>query len=316
MSKNKQIDIIKTNFRKRNFKAFFFFLIFTLLIWSFVQLSKTYEHTVQINFELKGIPENIIIDHKTKTLPADIRQTGFKIISINLFNSTFELNFKKLDSLPEYYSFNLKKNKFEVSESLNISSQEFEISEDSLKFDYYNLSSKKIEIRHNFKITFEKGYDSINNFIFEPSHIEIFGKDSVLKALEYISTKEITFKNVSDSLTGKVEIKKFDSISNKYSQETINYRLPVAKFTEGSFEIPIKVKNQALEGELVIFPKTVKVNFKTSLFNYERIDESGFEVVVEYNPDDEFMLLELVKQPKLVKNVSLENNKVDYLIKK
>lgn len=316
MSNYKQFDNIKSSFRKRNYKAFFFFLVFTLLIWSFVQLSKTYKHTVQIAFELKEIPESIIIDQKTKTLPAEIQQTGFKILSVNLFNSHIDLNFRELDSLSEYYNYSLKKNKSKILKSLKLSNDELEIGQDSLKFDFYKLSSKKLEVKHDFQITFDKGYDSINDFTFQPAYIEVFGNDSVLKTLEFISTEPMNFKNVMDTLSGVVNIKKSDSISNKYSQEKVRYSLPVAKFTEGTFDIPISFENDTLEDKLVIFPKTVKVNFKTSLFNYERIDESGFKVVAKYNPEEDFMLLELVKQPKLVKNVSIENNKVDYLIKK
>lgn len=316
MSTYKQFDSIKTSLKKRNYKAFFFFLAFTLLIWSFVQLSKTYEHSVQIAFQLEDVPENIIIENNTQTLRAEVQQTGFRILAINLFNSSFDLNFNQLDSLSDYYSYDLKKNKSKISKSLDVSVDELEINQDRLRFDFYKLSSKKLAVRHNFKITFEKGYDSISDFSFEPTFIEVFGNDSVLKTLDYISTEEMSFKNVSDSLSGVVTIKKLDSISNKFSQENIKYKLPVARFTEGTFEIPISFENDVLKEKLVIFPKTVKVNFKTSLFNYEKIDESGFEVVAEYNPEDDFMLLELVKQPKLVKNVSLEINKVDYLIKK
>lgn len=316
MRKNKGSNTIKTSFKKRNYKAFFFFLGFTLLIWSFVQLSKHYEHELQINFQLKEIPENIFINKNSQSLTAQIQQTGFKILTINLFNSSVNLKLNELDSLPDHYVFDLKENKSKISKSLRISNDELEISQDSLKFNFYKLSSKKLKIQHNFQINFEKGYDSIKDFSFEPSYIEVFGNDSVLETLEYITTKKMNFKNISDSLIGEVRIKKADSLSIKYLRETINYSLPVVKFTEGSFEIPIRVDENVLEREFVIFPKTVKVNFKTSLYNYERIDESAFEVIAKYNPDEDFMLLELIKQPKLVKNVSLENNKVDYLIKK
>jgi hypothetical protein len=46
-----------------------------------------------------------------------------------------------------------------------------------------------------------------------------------------------------------------------------------------------------------------------------RISESGFKVVAKYIPNEDFMILELVEQPKWVKNVSLDSFKIDYLIK-
>lgn len=316
MSKSNQIDKIKTNLKKRNFKAFFFFIGFTLLIWFFVQMSKTYNHEVQLRFQLKEIPKNIVVEDASKTLKAQIEQSGFKILSINLFNSTLDLAYNELDSLDNSLNYNLKTNKQKIANSLKILKDELEIDMDTLRFELYRLSTKKLKVHPNFEVDFNKGYDSIRDFILDPQYIEVSGNDSILKTLETISTKRESLKNVSDTISGEVGLQKIDSLSINYSQETVKYTLPVVKFTEGTFEIPISLENDVLEAKLVIFPKTVKVNFKTSLQNYEKIDESGFKVVAKYEPEENYMLLELVKKPKLVKNVSLENQKVDYLVKK
>lgn len=316
MSRYKQFDNIKTSIKKRNYKAFFFFLAFTLLIWSFVQLSKTYEHDVELTFEFGEIPQHIVLDNKTKKVSAQVKQTGFKILYIKLFNSTIELNFNQLDSLSDHYSYSLINNKSHIAKSLNLSKGEIEIGKDSFQFNHYKLSTKKLKIKPNIQVDFSKGYDSITDFVFEPRFIEVSGNDSILKTLEYVTTKEKILKEVSDTVSGQIQIQKIEDISINYLVETVSYTLPVVKFTEGTFEIPIHLENKALENKLVIFPKTVKVNFTTSLSNYERIDESGFKVVAKYKPSEDFMFLELVEQPRLVKSVSLENYKVDYLIKK
>ncbi|SDG61812.1 YbbR-like domain-containing protein [Psychroflexus sediminis] len=316
MNKYKQIEKIKTGLQKRNYKAFFFFLGFTLLIWIFVQMSKTYEHDVQLTFKLEGIPQHIVFENKSKNISAQVKHTGFKILSITLFNSSIDLNFNQLDSLGNYYSYSLQNNKTQIAKSLNLSKEVLEIAKEKLQFSHYKLSTKKLKIKPNIQVNFNKGYDSVSDFRFEPAFIEVSGNDSILNTLEFISTKKKVLKGVSDTLHGQIEIQKIDSVSIKYLEETVDYTLPVVKFTEGTFEIPIHFENPSLENELVIFPKTVKVNFTTSLSNYERIDESGFKVIAKYEPNEDFMFLELVKQPKLVKHVSLENYKVDYLIKK
>lgn len=315
MSKYEQVKKVKSNLKKRNYKAFIFFLAFTLLIWVFVQMSKTYEDEIQISVKLEEIPQHIVVEEQTKNISIEVNQTGFKILSVNLFNSSFKLNFYELDSLNGHLVFNLKKNKTKLGKELRLSSNEMTFVKDSIKFSYYKLSTKKLKVQPDFKISFNKGYDSVKPFSFEPSYIEVTGNDSILKDLDYISTEEKVFKEISDTLIGTIKLKKIDSLSINYVTKTVNYTLPVAKFTEKSFEIPIEVKSDLKGKEFVIFPKTVKVNFKTTLSNYEKIDESGFRVVAEYKPDEDFMLLELVKKPKQVKNVSLDNYKVDYLIK-
>ncbi|GAA0756448.1 YbbR-like domain-containing protein [Psychroflexus lacisalsi] len=316
MSKYKQIDKLKTNLKKKNYKAFFFFIGFTLLIWIFVQMSKTYDHELKLSFQLKEVPQHIVIEDKSQDIAIEVNHTGFKILFINLFNSTLTLNFDELDSIGNAYTFNLKQNKSKIAKPLRVSSGELEILQDSLYFPFFKLTTKKLKIKPNFQVSFSKGYDSIENFSFDPSHIEVSGNDSILKDLEFISTEKKNLKDISDTLYGTVDIQKIDSVSINYLVETVKYTLPVNKFTEGNFEIPIDVENKASNEEFVIFPKTAKVNFKTSLSNYEKIDESGFKVVAKFEPDEDFMILELVKQPKFVKNVSLENYKVDYLIKR
>jgi hypothetical protein len=316
MNSKNQIDKLKGNLKKRNYKAFFFFIGFTLLIWLFVQMSKIYQHDIEVNFHLKNTPESLVIESTEQILKAQVEQSGFKILGIHLFNSTIDIDFNELDTTTNVFQYDLLKNKSEIARSLKISNKDLTIKEDVLIFEHYVLSTKKLKIKSNFKVSFSKGYDSLADFRFEPSQIEVSGNDSILNKLEYISTQDISFENVSDTISGRVEIQKVDSLPVNYLTDNINYFLPVAKFTEGVFEIPIEFEDSELNDQLIIFPKTVKVNFKTSLSNYERIDESGFKVIAKYKPNDKFMLLDLIKQPKYVKNASLENYKVDYLIKK
>ncbi|WP_019038022.1 hypothetical protein [Psychroflexus tropicus] len=316
MNSKNQIDKLKGNLKKRNYKAFFFFIVFTLFIWLFVQMSKVYNHQLDLQFHIENVPKSLILEQTDQTLSAQIKQSGFKILAIHLFNSSVDVDFNQLDSTANQYEYDLIKHKAEITKTLKLSSEDLTFAQDTLSFDYYVLTTRKLKIKSALKVNFGKGFDSLTSFKFDPSYIEVSGNDSILKALDYVATEEKTFDNVSDTLSGQIDIQKIDSLSVNYLTEKINFTLPVAKFTEGTFEIPIEFENPELNEQLLIFPKTVKVNFKTSLSNYERIDESGFKVIAKYKPDDQFMFLELFKKPKYVKSVSLENYKVDYLIKK
>lgn len=316
MSKYSSLDKLTTSIKKRNYKAFIFILGFTLLIWLFVQMSKTYDYDLKLEVKIEKIPQHIVIKDRIQELDVSIAESGFKIVGIHLFSSNVSLSFHELDSLDNTYIFDVKANTSRVAKKMTIPSTDIDISQDTLVFDFYQLATKQLNIQPNFQINFTKGYDSVQNFRFEPSFIEVSGNDSILEQLNYISTEQKVFKAVSDTLVGTVPIKKIEGLPINYLSESVEYTLPVAKFTEGSFEIPIEIEGAKPGEELVIFPKTVKVNFKTSLSNYEKIDESGFKVIARYQPEDEFMRLYITEQPKLVKNVSLENYKVDYLIKK
>jgi YbbR domain-containing protein len=315
MNQKTQLNRLKQNIKKRNYKAFIFILFFTMLIWLFVQMSKSYDDSISLSISLVNVPENIIIENLVHSLEVDIQQTGFKILSVSLFNSSMDIDFNQLDSLDNRFVFVTEKHKKEISKSLNLKSSDIQMSIDSLEYKHFRLATKTLKVKSNFKLDFAIGYDSTSTFLFEPQFVKVSGNDSILSTIEYIHTKLKNFKKVSDTLVGSIRIQTVDSLSINYFDTEIDYFLPVSKFTEGSFEIPIEVSQEGTNHDIVIFPKTVNVNFKTSLANFVRISESGFKVVAKYIPNEDFMILELVEQPKWVKNVSLDSFKIDYLIK-
>jgi hypothetical protein len=316
MTNNKQLNRLTQNIKKRNYKAFIFFLFFTLLIWLFVQMSKTYDHSINLYLKLVDVPKHIVVENKIKSFEIDFKQTGFKILSLSLFNSSMDLNFDQLDSLNNKFIYVTGKHKKEIAKFLSLKSSDIQLSKDSILFSHFKLTTKTLRVKPNFQVVFNKGYDSTLTFMFKPHSIKVSGNDSILKTLSYIYTEQKDFRKVSDTLEGRISIQTIDSVSINYFEKEVDYFLPVSKFTEGNFEITIEVSQTNTNQDIVIFPKTVKVNFKTSLANYERIDESGFKVVAKYMPGEDFMILELIEQPKFVNNVSLDSYKVDYLIKK
>jgi hypothetical protein len=316
MNQKTQLNRLKQNIKKRNYKAFIFILFFTMLIWLFVQMSKSYDDSISLSITLKEVPENIIIENPVHSLEVDIQQTGFKILSMSLFNSSMDINFNQLDSLNNRFIYVTEKHRKEISKSLNLKPRDIQMSMDSLVYKHFRLATKTLKVKPNFKVDFAIGYDSTATFSFEPRFVKVSGNDSILNTIEHIYTKPKDFKKVSDTLKGSIGIQTIDSVSINYFDTEIDYFLPVSKFTEGSFEIPIEVSQTNTNQDIVIFPKTVNVNFKTSLANFERIDESGFKAIAKYIPSEDFMILELVEQPKWVKNVTLDSFKVDYLIKK
>jgi hypothetical protein len=316
MNQKTQLNRLKQNIKKRNYKAFIFILFFTMLIWLFVQMSESYDDSISLSITLVDVPENIIIENPVHSLDIDIQQTGFKILSMSLFNSSMDINFNQLDSLNNRFVYVTEKHKKEISKSLNLKPSDIQMSIDSLVYKHFRLATKTLKVKPNFKVDFAIGYDSTATFVFEPQFVKVSGNDSILNTIEHIYTKPKDFKKVSDTLQGSIGIQTIDSVSINYFDTEIDYFIPVSKFTEGSFEIPIEVSQTDTNQDIVIFPKTVNVNFKTSLANFERIDESGFKAIAKYIPSEDFMILELVEQPKWVKNVTLDSFKVDYLIKK
>ena len=175
---------------------------------------------------------------------------------------------------------------------------------------------KEIKIIPNLEVEFKVGHDSVQNFKFKPEMVKISGKDSILKTIDSVSTVFKNFTNVSDTLSGEIQLKTDDFKSVNFFRTEVEYLLNVDRFTEGKVKVPIKVVNLPPNAEVTTFPKTVEIIFKTSLSNFEKIDKNDFTVECRYDENLDFMIPKVVKHPKLLKHLNLNINKVDYLIKR
>lgn len=315
MNKNQQFKTIKTNLSKRNYKAFVFFLCFTLLIWIFVQLSKNYNQTVEFNFEITNIPKDIIVEENSKAVQFQLNETGFKLLSLNTFTQDFEIDYDELKPEDDKLIYDLS-DKSKIAKAFNIDESELKLTENTLSYKYYKLKTKSIKVIPDFQIEFKVGYDSVQNFKFKPNRVKISGKDSILNTVDSVSTVFKSFSNVSDTLSGEIQLKTDDFKSVNFFTNEVEYLLNVDRFTEGKVQVPIKVVNLPPNAEVTTFPKTVEISFKTSLSNFDKIDKKDFVVECSYNENGDFMIPKVVKHPKLLKHLNLNINKVDYLIKR
>ena len=90
----------------------------------------------------------------------------------------------------------------------------------------------------------------------------------------------------------------------------------VAKYTEGSFSLPVTVKG-AHEDAIKIFPQEVTLFFVASLEEYDAILPTDFEVIADFstrNNDEEFILLTVSRQPDNVRNVRLETKQIKFIV--
>ena len=136
-------------------------------------MSKSYDDSISLSITLKEVPENIIIENPVHSLDVDIQQTGFKILSMSLFNSSMDINFNQLDSLNNQFIYVTEKHRKQISKSLNLKPRDIQMSMDSLVYKHFRLATKTLKVKPNFKVDFAIGYDSTATFSFEPLQIEV-----------------------------------------------------------------------------------------------------------------------------------------------
>ena len=106
----------------------------------------------------------------------------------------------------------------------------------------------------------------------------------------------------------------------KLSHSDVITKIEVDKFTEGTVEVPVLIKNIPQDVSINYFPKHISVTYYLPLSDYGKFQASNFKIECDYkdtlNSDFTFMIAELVKIPKSVKKARLSSDKVEFIFLK
>jgi len=149
-----------------------------------------------------------------------------------------------------------------------------------------------------------------------PSMVEISGPQEELDSIQFLTTKKIKYEEVNDSLTITYllsEDERFQSLD--IVPKEVSILVPVDKFTEKSFDLPIEWNNNV---SIRTFPNMVKVVFLVPLSNYEQLTEQGIKALV--NLTDGFqkkrkLKVEIKGVPDFAILLRIEPEKIEFIIK-
>ncbi len=315
----KKIKIRGSRIRKTNFKAVTFFLIFSCVIWLFVQFSKTYQEIIQIPISYSEIPKDKIISHEKKHLEVRLEDTGFGLAWFSLFRNRITLNLTELPADEDEIIFSTRENALEISDKLGVNLSDIDFLTDTLKIPFQQKETKRVPVVSRIKISFKPGYGTSDSLRISPDTIMVSGPKNTLDSLQLLTTKDLKLKEVDKNLNGTVAIDSSNLENITLYDREVTYSLKVEKFTEGKLEVPLFVVNAPENMDLVIFPKTTSVVFQVSLENYKHISKSDFKVVCDYKDleeGQEYFIPKVTKKPENISNLRIGTKKVQFVVKK
>lgn len=315
----KNFKINSSRFRRTNFKAISFFLVFSFIIWLLVQFSKTYEEIVKIPLVYTEIPKDKIVSKEKKHLEVRLRESGFGLAWISLFKEKLPINLSELPANENEMIFSTKENALTISDKLGVNLGEIEFLNDTLIIPFRQKATKKLVVVPQIKISYKPGYGSADSLLISPDSIMVSGPKSALDSLKKINTKKLDLKEVDKDLNGSLAIDSSKLKNIVLYQQEVSYSLNVEKFTEGKLEVPLFVVNAPEDNNIVIFPKNILVIFQVSLEDFKQISKSDFRVVCDYKDlkeGQEFFIPKVVKKPENISNLRLGTKKIQFVIKK
>ena len=317
MSKNK---LNRFSLKRSNVKTFLFFLIFTSLLWLFIQFSKNYTQEIEVAIEYINIPEDRMLhEDSDQSLKLILNGNGFRLIN-NIWNTPkleFDITNAKKNVDGDYYFYIDKSHSF-LNDKLNFKGRILSIQKDTLKVKLDVNLQKKIPVKLTKNIIYAPGYGSGKGVLLNTDSVMISGPERVISDIKFISTENLELDNLKKDYKQVLALERTDLPSSlTIIPEEVEANITVSKFTEGSQDIPIKLKNIPKGKEIKIFPKEVKVVYRVGLDIYNEINIRDFKVVADYNKvaeESSFLILELVDMPKSIHDVRLQDKQVQFVI--
>jgi len=266
--------------------VFFFFLFVSSLFWVLNALTKDYKSEITYSVKYINIPENKVL---ISTLPSEFKLKvdafGYALARYNLSKSLpsivvdVELLYKK--NKKNKFFVLTKNTKDKITKQLNSEIEVLNISPDTLFFEFADMINKKILVKPNLNINCIKPFHVSGEITVNPDSILVSGPTSILDTLKFISSVKLSYKDVNDTLIRDVQL--IDNAELKYSDNFVRVNIPVDKYTENTFIVPLEVINKPENLTIQIFPNKVRLNFLVSVSQFSLLKPYNLKAYVDYN---------------------------------
>ena len=316
-----QFGMQKSQHQNKIPKAFTVALLFAMLFWLLIKMSREYKTVVSFPVEYVNIPQDKLIQKPPlKAVDIQIRASGFRLFGLNLMSSKIELDARKLKrkSAVDYY-FLMQQQKMSIQNQITKKYILEQFVLDTLYVNLGTLASKKVPVVGDFDLSYKLGYHLMDTIKVTPDSIIVSGPEEQLDTLQRVHLKKLIKDKVFQPIRATLKIKKL-SKEIKYNIEEASVSGEVDRFTEGTLQLPFEIINMPDSISINTFPTSVKLVFQVGLNNFTNVKTSSFKVVADYqyaiNNKLNYFIPKVMYQPSFVTSARIVPAKIEYLIKK
>ncbi|MGM1056986.1 MAG: CdaR family protein [Bacteroidota bacterium] len=306
--------------KKGPLKTFLFFLAFSAFVWIFVQFSKQYSEVVGFPITYVNVPKDkIILSDSPKSLELRLRDNGINIAFRKIFPKKLVIDISETTEDGNKLVYDLEKQKQAILTQLNIDYDDVNFLQEDLTINFEQRTVKRLPIVPEIDLSFSVGYSALEGIKLEPDSVTISGPENILDTLQKVHTRSLKINNISKDVQGTIKLNTSNLEKLNFYRKEVEYSLRTDKFTEGKAVVPVELINVPENLNVVIFPKEVTVFYQVSLQQFDKIKPSGFKVVADFKKasnGDGYLLAQIAKKPQLVNNVRLNEQKIQFIIKR
>lgn len=317
----KNMAIIKLSAtERRRISVFLTCLVLAVFAWLVVAFSSTYSYTAKKVVRYKNVPlKRSFHSLQSDTIEAVVKGTGWQMLleKFDNKNSTITVDLQSLENHP-YIALNSQL-KF-INADTPHTNTIIAFNPDTLYFDFSNRSIRRIPVKLLSAITFQKQFSQSDNLVIQPSYVTVSGPSGDIDALTTWGTDSLKMSDVSESISTNINLKAPTEGNISIYPKTVKVSVPVNEFTEKTIKIPVKIINNQAYYNVKVVPQRIEVTFTTSLNRYTEITSDLFEAQADLDYWKNFgystLPVKITRVPEFCKIVRIEPRNIDFIVKK
>jgi len=323
---------IKSIIKKKKFKAdrrliiFLFFVVLSTIFWFLNRLEQEYTTEIRLPVRYINLPKDKILKNELpEYFSIEVKAHGYKLLEykisnkflpyiINVNSLTLRIHsrsdYTKLYTLPVLL-------KEDIESKLSSEFQIISILPDTLYFEFDERIYKKVKIVSQITAQPAAQYMLRGGIVLTPDSVTISGASAIVDSINNVFTVPENLLNLDKDYSGEVKLLKIDDI--EFSTNSVDAKVDVEKFTEGSQKINITMLNVPDSLVLRIFPKEVTISYFVSLNDYDKISPQMFDAFIDFNDvalSGDMLKVKIANSPNYVQSLRYYPQQVEYIIEK
>ncbi len=301
---------------KKNIHIVVISLLFSIILWGSISLSKDYYITVHFPIKIVNFREGYTSGTKLPTkISAKIKGTGWKLLSLSLGSESEYLVSVGGDTGRKYINLynSLSENQWLASDM-----EVIDLIPDTLSVRIEKIGRKKIKIDPVLTLDFKGGYGLAEDIQINPESTYVSGPVSYLKKLTSIPTERKILSDLDSKIVDHVSLRNIRGMS--YAQNVVTIYLDVQKIVDKNFDnIPVSVLDLPSDREVVLLPNRISIGVHGGVNVLGKLNEEQFKAYVYYRDVVLDTLGSVVPQVELPQNTSImyvKPERLRYIIKK
>lgn len=316
----------KGKFRKK-LSIFLLCLLISILMLLFIKLTRDYTLDFRFAIAYENFPKHLVLSEVPDSLlTIGLNAKGFELLSAMYLHGKRNLTVNCKDERIRHnsggYFMRVAVSRLmpQISQQLPSSRSIAYISPDTITLRFIEASHKKVPVILRLTKSFRKQYQLYDRILLIPDSVFVTADPAVLDTLRYIESEAVAKINLDESQRFALPLKwPLRPGQIRLSADTVEVYIPVEKYTEADFTIPIEVKGASSKTLVKTFPDKCTIKCMVPVKDFRSIDASMFAVSVSFDPSltsARKLKLKLTHSPQRIKILKISPEEVEFIILK